>query len=186
MSAINSHIASMLGAPCVGNFLLALGNGKHCDGACVTRRADDFIKAWTHVNAQKLFGTPRDNCPICGTNKNVKKGVQIHQEIARILTNLHDSNDPAETLARTLQRTGSRGGSSVSPAMEKALRIVVFTHPEWVDGFTKDAVLHVKSCQEKADAYDWTEYLEQMPLIENMLLSVSLSVKTTRNRRASS
>jgi len=168
-------IAALLDRRSVGNFLLALGE---LDSK---RNGIGFVHAWTLAHLGELRSLPP--CPFCQKKKKVDDETKrletdssdiylATQTSDNILRFLHVCYDPPARLANAIRTQGSRGGSCVEKEFERAVRKVAYIHPEWIDERTLDAILYVEMCQMKADDYDFTEYLEQMPLIENIISSV--------------
>lgn len=91
--------------------------------------------------------------------------------------------DDVLQVADMIRRQGTRGGSHVTEAsierVVDALLMVTGVHADelyWkgarVLAILSEAVAHVEACQEKADAYDYTEYMEQIPRIRELQCAV--------------
>lgn len=83
-----------------------------------------------------------------------------------------DGNAAARPLERDIMRLGSRGGTHLTDARVRELVARVRDPATPVNLRTVEAVEHLERCQERADAYDWTEYLDQMPKIHRLLVAV--------------
>ena len=79
----------------------------------------------------------------------------------------------ARPLERDIVRLGSRGGTHLTEARVRELVARVRDPTTPVDLRTVEAVEHLERCQEQADAYDLTEYFEQMPKIHRLLVAVA-------------
>jgi len=92
----------------------------------------------------------------------------------------HVEGERDRVLDRDIRARGSRGGTYLTDedVIELVGRIRDPVNP--VDEGTLFAVQHVRMCQELADAYDWTEYMEQMPKIEALLHAVTHEISLRR------
>jgi len=93
----------------------------------------------------------------------------------------HTSREEGDrALDRDIRARGSRGGTYLTDQDVVGLVGRIRDPANPVDERTLSAVQHVRACQESADAYDWTEYMEQMPKIMELLHAVTQEISSRR------
>jgi len=95
-----------------------------------------------------------------------------------------DSGMSQRPLEKDVRRRGGRGGTYLTDEDVDALVARCADYAVPVDEHTMMSVEYLKTCQEKADAYDWTEYFEQMPKIERLIEAVKSRMETQHNNRS--
>lgn len=75
-------------------------------------------------------------------------------------------------LSEEIRLKGMRGGTYLTDEWLDGMCQKIRDINNKVDNLTLIAVEYVAICQEKAESYDWLEYMDQMPKIEKLYVRV--------------
>jgi len=97
-----------------------------------------------------------------------------------------DTDDQKQKQKRPLdgdiRRCGTRGGTHLTDARVDAFIARIHDPINPVDECTAAAVKHVRACQERADAYDYREYFEQIPKIDRLAKAVDHEIRLRQGK----
>lgn len=74
--------------------------------------------------------------------------------------------DSAYSLNLEIKSKGTRGGTYITNEWLNKLEVIINNNPFFVNKETFESADYLMICQEKADSYDWSEYMEQVPKID--------------------
>ena len=95
------------------------------------------------------------------------------------MSDMSDISDTSNmrSLEKEIRKKGSRGGTNITNDWLQSIIELINQKDTIVDKETRDSVNYLRICQERADAYDWTEYFDQMPKIEKLEKAVNEKMK---------
>lgn len=84
------------------------------------------------------------------------------------------------SLEKEIMKKGTRGGTHITDDWLQSIIELIKQKNTPIDEQTYEAVHYLRVCQERADAYDWTEYFEQMPKIDELEKAITCKLNTTK------
>lgn len=83
-------------------------------------------------------------------------------------------------IQKEIQCKGTRGGSHLNKEWMCYILQKLDLNKFEVDENTLESAKYVAYCQEKADAYDWTDYFEQMQMIDVLIEKINNILHSTK------